>query len=154
MVFVSKLDFSLFRKSIFQLCVNDNFCNITLFEDNTVLRELMVQLSHHLGCHIGLKIKNVYKPHTLDEISDIFFNFCSKELIKSTSTEFVNEILNLFSLLRKSESEMEININISIILGWASLNWSIIVNNIFGKHACNSLIEAIAPVSTSLHDTS
>jgi hypothetical protein len=49
---------------------------------------------------------------------------------------------------------MDIDINIGIILGWASLNWSIVVDNVLGEHASHSLVEAIAPMSTWRHDTS
>jgi len=90
----------------------------------------------------------------LNEISDVFFDFSSKKLIESTSSKLVNESFNLLLVLWKSKSEMDINIDIGIIFGWASLNWCIIINNIFGKHACNSLVEAIAPVGSSLHYSS
>lgn len=153
MIFVSKLNFGLFRKSIFQLLVDDNIGNIALLEDNTILRKFMVQLIHHSVSHIRFKIKNIYKPYTLDEISDIFFDFGCKEFIKSSCSKLVNESFNLLLILWKSESEMNIYINISIIFGWASLNWCIIVNNILGKHTSDSLVAAVAPVGTSLHDT-
>jgi hypothetical protein len=154
MIFVSKLDFGLFRECILKLLVDNNVSDIALFKDDTVLSKFVVQLVHHSVSHIGFKIEYIHKPNTLNEISDIFFNLCCEKLIEPTGTKFVNKSFNLLLILWKSECEMDVNINISVILGWASLNWSIIVNNIFGKHACNSLIEAIAPVSTSLHDTS
>ena len=153
MIFIGKLDFGFLRKSILQLLVYNDISNIALLENDSVGSKFMVQLVHHCVSHIGFKIKNIDKPDTLNEISDIFLNFCCKKLIESTGTKFVNESFNLLNILWKSESEMDININISIIFGWASLNWCIIVNNIFGKHACNSFVEAVAPVSTSLHNT-
>lgn len=154
MVLVSKLNLCLFWKSIFQLLIHDNISNIALFKDDTVLSKLMVQLIHHGVSHVGFKIKNVDEPHSLDEISDVFLYFSGKDFIESCSTKFVNESFNLLLVLGKSESEMDIDIDVGVIFGWASLNWSIVVNNVFGKHACNSLVEAVAPVGTSLHDTS
>jgi len=153
MIFVSELDLCLFRKGVLQLLIDNNICNIALLENYTVHGEFVVQLVHHSVSHIGFKIKNVYEPYTLDEISDVFFNFSSKKFIKSTGTKFVNESFNLLFILRKSESEMDIDIYISIILGWASLNWCIIVNHIFGEHACDSLVATVAPIGTSLHNT-
>lgn len=136
------------------MLIDDDISNIALFKNDTVLSKLMVQLIHHGVSHIRFKIENVNEPHSLDEISDVLLDFSGKELIKSSSTKFVNESFNLLLVLWKSESEMDVDIDVGVIFGWASLNWSIVVNNIFGKHACNSLVEAVAPVGTSLHYTS
>jgi len=63
----------------------------------------------------------------------------------------VNELIDLLSTLRHSESEMNININVSIILSWALLYWCIVVNNILGKKTDYSFAHAIAPMSTWSH---
>ena len=65
--------------------------------------------------------------------SHFFFNFSSKKLIKSSSSELVDESVNLLRALWHSESEMNININISIIFSWAFLNWCIVVDDIFSE---------------------
>jgi hypothetical protein len=78
------------------------------------------------------------QPNAIDESSHIFFYFGSQKFIESSSSKFVNKLLYELSILWHSESEMDIDINVSVILGWASLNWSVIVNNIFGEHASNS----------------
>jgi hypothetical protein len=41
---------------------------------------------------------------------------------------------------------MNININVSVVLGWASLDWCVAVDNVLGEHASNSLPSAIAPM--------
>jgi len=63
----------------------------------------------------------------------------------------IHELVHLLSALWHSESEMDININVSIIFCWAFLYWSIVVNNIFGEQADNSLAHAIAPMGTWSH---
>ena len=46
---------------------------------------------------------------------------------------------------------MNINVDVGIILGWTSLNWSIIVDDISCEHAGNSSVAAIAPSCSSIH---
>jgi hypothetical protein len=48
---------------------------------------------------------------------------------------------------------MDIYINVCVILGGASLNWSVIVHNVSSDHAGNSFVAAVAPSSSSVHDT-
>jgi hypothetical protein len=124
-----------------------------LLEYDTVCGELTVEIIHHVVSHIGLKIEHLVQPNSVDEVSHILFNFSGKELVETTSTEFVDESLDQILSLWKSESEMDIDIYVSVILGWASLNWSIIVNNVPGEEACNSLVAAVTPLRTCWHDS-
>jgi len=48
---------------------------------------------------------------------------------------------------------MDIYINVCVILSGASLNWSIIVDNVSRDHAGNSFVAAVAPSSSSVHNT-
>jgi hypothetical protein len=55
--------------------------------------------------------------------------------------------------LRKSESEMNINVYVGVVLGWASIDWCIVFNNVFGEHASDSSVAAVAPMCSSVHNT-
>ena len=48
---------------------------------------------------------------------------------------------------------MNININEGVILGWAPLNGCIIVDDVLGDHASDSLVAAVEPMSSSIHDS-
>ena len=48
---------------------------------------------------------------------------------------------------------MDIDINESIILGWASLDRGIVVDDVLGYHAGDSLMAAVEPMGSSIHDS-
>jgi hypothetical protein len=48
---------------------------------------------------------------------------------------------------------MNVDVNEGVILGWASLDWSIIVDNVLGDHTGNPLVAAVEPVGASGHDS-
>jgi hypothetical protein len=149
-----KLQSGLLLKSTDQLRVYNNIGDVTLLKHDTILLELAVQLSHHSVSHIRLQIENLRQPNAVDKCSHVFFNFSGQKLIESSSTKLVHKVLYELSILRHSEGEMNIDINVSVILSWASLDWSVIVDDVLGEHASNSLVEAIAPLGTWGHHTS
>jgi len=56
-------------------------------------------------------------------------------------------------IYRESECEMDIDINEGIILGWASLDRGIVVDDVLGYHAGDSLMAAVEPMGSSIHDS-
>jgi hypothetical protein len=151
MILEVKLKLSLLLKGGKELWIDNNIGDRALLENDTISGELTVEIIHHVVSHIGLKIKYLVQPNSVDEVSHVLFNFSGKKLVETTGTKFVDENLDHILSLWKSESEMDINIYVSVILGWASLNWSIIVNNVPSKEACNSLVTAVTPLSTCWH---
>jgi hypothetical protein len=55
--------------------------------------------------------------------------------------------------LWKSESEVDVDINVGIVLGRASVNWSIVVNDVLCNHASYSFVAAVAEVSSCIHNS-
>lgn len=47
---------------------------------------------------------------------------------------------------------MNVDIDVSIVLSWALLNWSIVVDDVLGEEADDSSVAAVAPMGTSLHE--
>lgn len=136
-----------------KLWVNNNVGDVTLLKLDAIESKLSVKLVHHRVSHIWFKIEYFAQPNSLNEITNIFFDFSGKKFIKSSCTKFVNEIFALLLVIWKSECKMNIDINIGIIFGRTSLNRCVIVYDIFSNHTSNSPIAAITPLSTSLHNT-
>jgi hypothetical protein len=136
-----------------QLRIDNNIGDVTLFKLDAIWTELCVKVVHHCVSHIRLQIKDLGQPDTVDESSHILLNLCCEKFIKSSSTQFINKSFDSLLINGKSECEMNVNINKSIILGWASLNWSIIVDNVLGDHASDSLVTAVEPMGSCLHYT-
>ena len=93
------------------------------------------------------------QPDAVDEGPHILFDLGGQELVESSGAEFVNELLDELLVLRHSESKMDIDIDVCIVLGWAPLDRSIVVNDVLGEHTGNSLPEAVAPLSSRSHHT-
>jgi len=59
MVLECKLNFSSRLKSSDKFIIDNYIGNVTLFESNTILSELPVEVLHHDVSHIRLKIKDL-----------------------------------------------------------------------------------------------
>lgn len=129
-----------------------NISDVTLLEDDAVENKLSVEFSEHGHSHVGLQVIDLSQPDGVDKVTDILLYFCSQEFIKSSSSQLVNESLDLIFVLWESEGEMNINIDISVILGWASVDWSIVVNNVFCYHTGDSTVTGVAPLGSWVHD--
>ena len=89
----------------------------------------------------------------VDEVSDVFLDFGGQQFIESSCSKPIYEHLyKSIIVLWQSECEMNIDIDVSIVLGWAFLNWGVVVDDVLGEEADNSLVAAIAPVSTGCHE--
>lgn len=152
MVFELDLEAGLLSKSTDQLRINMDTSDVTLLEGDTVFVELLVELGHHFGGHIRLKIEYLMQEDGVDEVSDVLLNFGGEELVESTSSEPVHEHMDkLLVVCWKFESEMDININVGIVFSWAFLDWGVIVDEALGHQADYSSVAAVAPMGTGLH---
>lgn len=151
MVFKLELNFSFLLKSFLKLSIDLNMGNGALIECDTVEGEFLIKLVNHRTGHVRFEIKDLMKPDSIDKVSHVLFNLCSKKLIKPSSSEFVNKILNHLWISWESESEMDVNIDVSIILGWTSLNWGVIVDDISCEHTGHSSVTAVTPSGSSIH---
>lgn len=71
------------------------------------------------------------QENSVDEVTDVFLDFGSQQLVESTSTKFVHKHVNqLFVVLRQSESEMDVHVDKCIVLGWTFLDWCIVVYDV------------------------
>jgi len=93
------------------------------------------------------------QPDSVNEVTDVLLYFSGKELVKSSGTEVVHEFLDLVLVLRESEGEMDVDIYVGVVLSWASVDWGVIVNDVFGEHAGNSPPAWVEPLGTGVHDT-
>lgn len=127
-------------------------CDIAIFKDNTEEWEFLIKILDHLTSHISFQIKNLRQPNAIDEISDALVYFCIEELIKASCSKTIDKVFDFLWTTRHTEREIEVNTNVGIILGWAVMDWSIIVDYGLSEHACDPLSAAIAPLSTWLHN--
>jgi len=124
-----KLESGFFLEGSNELWIHMYVCDVTLFECDTVLGELEVELLHHRLGHVGLEIEDLTKPDRVDEGPHVLFNLGCKKLVKSCSTEFIDKVHNLSLNYWHSKGKMDIHVNIGIILGRTSLDWGIVVND-------------------------
>lgn len=152
MILELNLEASLLSQSLDHLWVHVDTSNIALFESDTVLEELLVQLLHHVLRHVRFQVEHLIQEDRVDEVTDVFLEFGGQKLIKSTGTKSVHEHVHQFLVaLWQSEREMDVHIYESIVFRWAFLNWCIIVNNVLGKQAHNSPVAAVEPMGTWSH---
>ena len=153
MLLQCNLNSSFFIESLTKGLVDLNIDDITLLEDDTVVWKLSIELCHHSIGHIWFQIQDLTEPNTVDEVTNVLLTLSCQQFIETSCTKMIDECLNLICNLRQSESEMNIHINVGVVLSWASLDWSIVVNNTLGKHASYSSVAAVTEVSTCIHDT-
>lgn len=48
---------------------------------------------------------------------------------------------------------MNVDVDVGIVLGRASMDWRVVVDNVLGDHARDSLVARVAEVSTWVHHT-
>jgi len=61
-----------------QLWVDEDTSDVTLLESDTILMELLVELRHHIGGHVGLEIEDLVQKDSIDKVSNILLNLSSK----------------------------------------------------------------------------
>ena len=144
-------EFCFLLKSVGEMVVDVDLLNLAVLESNAVAGELLVQVVYHCGGHVRLEIVDLLQPDGVDEASHVLLYFSSKELIESASTESVDEVLDLSLHLRQSKSEVDVDVDIGVVLGWASLDGSIVVHDVLSQHGHNSAIAAVAPMGARSH---
>ena len=58
-----------------ELLVDMDVGDVTVFEDNTEKTEFLIKILDHLSGHVTLKIKDLGKPDTVDEVADTLIDF-------------------------------------------------------------------------------
>lgn len=148
------LALGLLFKSLGQGLIDVHVGDIAVLEDDTEHGELGVQIGDHLPCHISLQVENLGEPDSVDEVSDAFVYLSIEELIETTSTKTIDEVLNFLLLSGHAEGEVQINTDVSVVLGGAVVDGRIVVNDSLCQHASDARCAAIAPLGAWGHDTS
>lgn len=128
--------------------------NGAVLEGDTEEGEFVIQVLDHSLRHFSLKVVHLRKPDSIDEVSYSLIDFSIKKFIESSSSEFVDKILNFIFLSGHSKGEEQVNVNVSIILGGTVVDWGIVIHDSLGEHAGNTTVTTVAPLSTREHYSS
>jgi hypothetical protein len=88
------------------------------------------------------------QPDGVNKVANSFFDFSSKELIKSGRSKFVDEVFDGLDIAWKTECEMNVNVNVGIVFCWAAFHWGIVVDGVLGHHTSHSFPERKTPSSS------
>lgn len=124
------------------------------FKDDTEFNKPLVKLIFELFSHLFFQIKDLRQPDSVDEGPHTLFNLGFDKFVKSGSSQFVDEVLDLRLSSRKSKCEIKINGDVGVIFGGAVSDRSIVLDHSLGHHASDSLMFTIAPLGSWLHDAS
>ena len=116
------LALGLLFESLSQGLINVDISDVAVFENDTEVLKLLIQILDHFGSHFTLKIEDLAEPDTVNEYSDAFIDLSIEKLIESAGTKTIHEILDLVLLAWHTEREIQINVDIGVVLGRTVVN--------------------------------
>jgi len=94
MILKRVLKLGLFLQSLRELRVDVDVSDVAIFEVNSKVLKLRVQILDHLRCHLTFEVKNLAQPYRVDERADAFVDFREKQLVETARAQTVHEVFH------------------------------------------------------------
>ena len=125
--------------------------HVAVLENDAEDGELLVQILYHSTGHVTLKVKDLREPDPIDERPNTLVNLSIEHLIKPTSAQLVDKVLDLLLSSGHAEGEVKVDTDVCVVLSRTVMDRGVVVHDGLSYHASDSAGAAVAPLSARLH---